>query len=173
MFNKYHVHVVRVTQELVYRRYSTLICQPDFSSERMGVVWEVERHGWLRPSTDCTIARKGEWKRRKEGYTPLPIRNPYSLLSYLREGGSQAATPLRAQNGWKEVAEVELLPSFSKEERESNLTTACFMWDRTRRKMGKRKTGHLLTQHPEIQQKYQLSRWESWSGMLPLKLSRL
>lgn len=112
------------------------------------------RKAWLTQT--IIIARKGGWMRRNEGYTPLPIHNPYSLLSYWREWRSQAATPLttQGQNGWKEVAEVELLPSFSKEERESNITTACFMWDETGRKMGKKNTGHLLTQHPEIQQKY-------------------
>lgn len=85
MFIKCYVHVVRLTQELVYRRYPTLICQPDFSSERMGVFWEVERHDWLRPSSDCIIARKWGWTRRKVGYPPLPTHNPYSLLSYWRE----------------------------------------------------------------------------------------
>lgn len=84
----------------------------------------------------------------------MPTHNPYSLLSYWREEVKQQYLYQLSQNGWKEMAEVELLPSCSKEERESNLTTACCMWDRTGRKMGKKKTGHLLTQHPEIQQIY-------------------
>lgn len=86
----------------------------------------------------------GEQEGRKDTH-PCPYTTPTAW----REGGSQAATPLTAQsqNGWKEVTEVELLPSFSKGERESNLTPACFMWDKTERKMAKKKTGHLLTQH--------------------------
>lgn len=75
----------------------------------------------------------------------------------MREGGKQAATPLTAhrQNVWrrKEVAEVELLPRFSKEERESNLATACCVGDRAGRKLGKCDTDPLFSQHPEIQQK--------------------
>lgn len=62
---------------------------------------------------------------------------------------------ISSESEWVEgVAEVELLPNFSKEERESNLTAACFMWGGTERKMEEKKTGYLFTQHPEIQYKY-------------------
>lgn len=61
-----------------------------------------------------------EEERRKH----TPVHTQPLQPAVILEGGSQTATPLTAQsqNAWKEGAEVELLPNFSKEERESNLS---------------------------------------------------
>lgn len=130
-------------------------------------------------TTALLQGNRGEGGGKKDAH-PCPYRTLKTCCHiWGREGERRAATPLTAhsQNGWrrKEVAEVALLPCFSKEERESNLATACCVWDRAGRKLGKQDTDHLLIQHTEIQQKSWPPRWEScpWSGILPLKLPRL
>jgi len=106
MFNKYHVHVDRLTQEVVHRRYSALIWQPDFSTERMGAVQGVERHGWLRSPEmrlhDCKETGVEEERRMHTTAHTQPLKPAVTFEGGRKTGSNTYNSSLPA---WGEEGE--------------------------------------------------------------------